>query len=250
MGGQGFDDRRTEAKRRAARLRAVALHEVLQQQRDVLRPLAQGRQVHVHHVQPVVQVLAKLARLDHLLQRTVGRRDHAQFHAVQLGASDASELLLLKQAQQLDLRLWIQLADLVQEEGPAVRGLDQSLATPRGSGEGSALVAEELALHQVRRNRRAVHGHEGAPASGAGAVQRLSHDLFARAALSRDQHAQVGRPDPTNQLAKPLDGRALTHDGALALLPRRAQTRTKRAVFPCQTTPLHRTVDAEHQVIR
>ena len=49
-------------------LLAVFLEEVLREQRDVVLPLAQRRQVDVDDVQPVVEVLAEPSVLHHLLQ--------------------------------------------------------------------------------------------------------------------------------------------------------------------------------------
>jgi hypothetical protein len=45
-------------------------------------------------------------------------------------------------------------ADLVEEEGAAVRGLDAPFATAVGAGERALLVSEELALEQRLRDRR------------------------------------------------------------------------------------------------
>ena len=43
-----------------AKFRAVAPHEMADQFRDVLRALAQGRNLDDHHTQPVVEILAEL----------------------------------------------------------------------------------------------------------------------------------------------------------------------------------------------
>jgi hypothetical protein len=61
-----------------------------------------------------------------------------------------------------------------------------------GAGEAAPLVAEELALDQVRRHGAAVDGKEGLLVAAAEAVDGLRHQLLARARLSEQQHRGVG----------------------------------------------------------
>ena len=68
--------------------------------------------------------------------------------------ADALELALLQDAQQRDLRLHRQLADLVEEDGPAVGELEAAEAPLRRAGERAFLVAEELRRDQRRAGRR------------------------------------------------------------------------------------------------
>ena len=53
-----------------------------------------------------------------------------------------------------------QIADLVEEERAALRQLDLAGHAAIGAGERAALVAEELALDELDRQRRAVDGDE------------------------------------------------------------------------------------------
>ncbi|MNC67836.1 hypothetical protein D3C75_1183750 [compost metagenome] len=55
---------------------AVAANEMPRQGQDVTRPITQRVQLQGHHVQPVIQVLAKMPGIDGLLQLHVGRRQH------------------------------------------------------------------------------------------------------------------------------------------------------------------------------
>ena len=57
-------------------------------------------------------------------QVAVGRGDHPHVHANRLGAAQPRDLVLLQDAQQLDLRGRRQIADLVQEQRPAVGQLE------------------------------------------------------------------------------------------------------------------------------
>ena len=100
--------------------RVELLDEVLDQERDVARALAQRRQADRHHVQAVVEILAKGAGRDLLLQIAVGRGDQPHVDADRLDAAHALELALLQGAQQLHLHLDGDRADLVEEQRAAV----------------------------------------------------------------------------------------------------------------------------------
>ena len=74
--------------------------------------------------------------------------------------ADPLERLLLEEAQQLRLQARRHLADLVEEHRAAVGGLEQPALLLPGVGERAALVAEQLALEQLLRQRRAGDVHE------------------------------------------------------------------------------------------
>ena len=82
---------------------AYLLQEVVGEQRDVARPLAQRRDVDLDHVQAVEEVLAEAALLELLLEVAVGGGHDAHVHLEGLVAAHALELALLQEAQQLDL---------------------------------------------------------------------------------------------------------------------------------------------------
>ena len=134
--------------------------ERLDEQRQILLALAQRRQRHREHVQPVVQVLAQLALLHRLERdrcwwpRSRGRPPTAR------SARPAAGTPLLQHAQQLHLRRRRHLADLVEEERAAIGQLEAALPPIGGAGERALLVAEDLALEQRLGNRGAVDGDE------------------------------------------------------------------------------------------
>src|SRR5690606_17914791 len=97
-------------------LGAEVAEEVLDQERDVALALAQRRQAHLDHVEPVVEVLAEAALPDLLQQIAVGRRDQPYVDLDGLDAAHPLELLLLDRAEQLHLHVDRDLADLVEEE--------------------------------------------------------------------------------------------------------------------------------------
>src|SRR6185503_14016628 len=107
-----------------AALRRDLPQEVLDEQRNVLAALAQRRQMNVDDVEAVVEVLAERA-LDHqILEILMRGRDHARIDLDRLRAADGPHLLLLKDAQQLDLEPHRHVADLVEQERAAVRRLE------------------------------------------------------------------------------------------------------------------------------
>ena len=64
---------------------------------------------------------------------------------------DAPDLPFLERPQQLDLHARRDLADLVQQEGAPVGGLEQAGPVVAGAGEGAPHVAEQLALQERSR---------------------------------------------------------------------------------------------------
>ena len=77
------------------------------------------------------------------------------------------------------------------------------------------LVAEQLALEQRLRQRRAVDRDEGGVRPRARAVDRPRRELLAGAALAEDQDRRLGPGHARDELVHPTDGRALAdHFGA------------------------------------
>ena len=65
--------------------------------------------------------------------------------------ADAFVFLVLDEAQQLGLQRQREVADLVEEQRAAVGLVDPAEGAFGGSGEGTAVVPEQLAFHQVGR---------------------------------------------------------------------------------------------------
>src|SRR5262249_1975497 len=80
------------------------------------------------------------------------------------------------------------LADLVEEERAAVRELEAPRLARHRAGERAALVAEELALDQLLRDRGAVHLDERLVLPRRVVVERARDELLAGAALAGDEH--------------------------------------------------------------
>jgi len=83
-----------------------------------------------------------------------------------------------------------QLADLVQEDRPAISLFEISSMLRDGAREASLHVAEQLALEQLGRNRGHVHRDERPAGAWAQAVGRPREQLFARPRLAEDEDRQ------------------------------------------------------------
>ena len=101
------------------------------------------------------QILAKAAVAHAGVEILIRRGDDAHVHAYRLLPADAIELALREHAQQPRLQRRRDVADLVEEQRAAVRLLEAPLAPRLRARERAALVAEELRLEEVRRDRRA-----------------------------------------------------------------------------------------------
>ena len=87
-------------------------------------PLAQRRHHEAHDIEPEVEVLAELPLAHQLLEVAVRRRHEAHVELDRLRAADPVDRLRLQEPQELHLDRAGDLADLVQEERPAVRRLE------------------------------------------------------------------------------------------------------------------------------
>ena len=152
---------------------------------DVLEPLAQGRQPQRHDVQPVEQILAEQALIDLLLQVAVGGGDDPDIGPDRGAAADRRVLALLQHAQQPRLRFHRHVADLVEKQRAAFGLLEAADVTVLRAGEGALLVAEQLGLDQLARDRRHVDGDERPVAALAVFVQRARHQFLAGARTRR-----------------------------------------------------------------
>ena len=78
------------------------------------------------HGQPVVDVLAQPPFRERLRRRAIGGGDHAHVDRQIRGAADAAQSLGFEHAQQARLQIERHFGDLVEQQGPAVRALEDS----------------------------------------------------------------------------------------------------------------------------
>ncbi len=173
--------------RRAAVSLGEVREEVPQQGLDVLRAIAQRRDVDPDDVDPVVQVLTELPLLDEPPQVAVGRRDEPRCRLLGARGADGQHFALLKDAKQLGLHPRRDVPHLVEEQRPHAGGADQAEHLALGTREGAADVPEELALEDALADARAVDGDEGLRTARRPLVQPPGHQLLAGAALALDQ---------------------------------------------------------------
>src|SRR5262245_52472491 len=124
--------------------------EMTHEQRDVFPSFAKRRQLELYYLQAVKEVVAERSSADARSQIDVGRGDQTEVGAHETRAAEATKLALLKNAQQLGLRVERQVADLVEEERGAVGLLEDAGSLGVRAREGAALVAEQLALDRTR----------------------------------------------------------------------------------------------------
>src|SRR5262249_38216949 len=96
----------------------------------------------------------------------------------------------------------VQVADLIEEEHPALRAPEEALAVTLGAGESATTMAEKLALRESWAERCAVQGHERASLSfGIEVMDRARDEFLAGAGLTGDQRRQIAQgADPNDPL--------------------------------------------------
>src|SRR5436189_714633 len=145
--------------------------------------VAQGGDGDVDDVEPVVEILAEAAGGDLLDQAAVGRGDDPDVDSERVAAADALDLAGLDRAQQLDLGVERQLADLIEEDGRSVGILEAADMAIERAGEGALFVAEQHGFDEIFGDRAAIDGVELLLGARGGGVDRLGDDFLARAAL-------------------------------------------------------------------
>src|SRR4029079_15105618 len=144
----------------------------------------------------------------------IGGGDDPDIALERPGAGDTLELALLDDAQQLRLHRHRHLADLVEEDGAAVRQLEAPRLLAGGTGEGALLVAEELALDQRLGQRRAVEGDERPLAARRHRVDAARHQALAGAALAADEDRRAALCLSFDRLLELVDGAPLPEERA------------------------------------
>ena len=216
------------------------------QRADVLQALAKRGHRNGHDAQPIVEILSETARRDELVEPAVRRRDDADADADRLLAADALQLAVLQDAEQLRLRRLVQVADLVEEDRPAVGQLEPAAPQRRRAGERPLLVAEQLALDQLGRDGRAVDLDERPGRERTLPMDVRGEQFLARARLADEQHADVR----SRHLRGLIDG--VPERRARADHPRRLADQLAEAlVLALQLGSLERVLgDEQHPVAR
>src|SRR5262249_25982290 len=129
---------------------------VLHQQRQIVAPLAQRRQLGRKNAQTVEQILAKATARDQRLQVSVRGGEQAHVGLNRLIPAQPLETLLLQRAQELALGERGHVTDLIEEQCSTGALLELADALPVSASERAFLVAKQLAFEEMLRDRRAI----------------------------------------------------------------------------------------------
>jgi hypothetical protein len=182
---------------------------------DVLAALAQRRQPECDDGQAMVEVFPESLLAHVRLEVRVGRGDDPDVHGLALGRTERADVGILEHPQELPLDLPWQEPHLVEEQGPPVRDLEEPALGLAGIGEGSPLVTEQLRLHEMLGNGRAVELDEAPAGPGAGPVHGEGEQALPGPGIAANEHGrEPQQPDvPGHQgpdlLPQGNDARAL-----------------------------------------
>ena len=191
IGGQHLHRLGRDPDPRLLRLTAVFLEEELGKLGDFLRPFPQRGHRKRDHVEPEEEVLPEGPGFDGLQEIPIGRRNHPDVHLDRTRAAHAIELPVLEKPQELGLKPWLHVADLVQEDCPAVGDLELAAFLAGRPGEGALLMAKQLRFQELLRQGHTVHGHEQAASTGAPVVNRPGKEVLACSTLAEEKDCRV-----------------------------------------------------------
>ena len=101
-------------------------------------------------------------------------------------------------------------AHFIQEQRARVGLLEPARVVGVGARKRAFAMAEQLAFHQVPRNRRAVDRQHRPVRALAVAMDRAGHQFLARPALAPNQHAAAGAGDAADLALERLHGGAFS----------------------------------------
>ncbi len=213
---------------------ALAREEGLRQRQHVLPPVAQRHEPERHHVQPVVEVLPEAASPHRLREIHVRRGHEAHVHLEGADPAHPLEAPLLDHAEELGLQRRDEVLHLVEVQRTPGRHLDLARLGVAGVGEGAPLVAEELRLQQLGRDRGAVDLDEGALAPRAAVVQPVRDEVLAGAALPLEEHGAARLREAQDERHELAHGPRLGHDAGEGLARGGAHPATSTRFAPPQ----------------
>ena len=181
---------------------------------DVLAPFGESRQAEAPQVDAREQVLAEAPGRDVGAQVAVRAADELEVALRLLVRAERQEAPLLDRAQEHRLLVRAELADLVEEEQPAVRGLQEPRPVRSRARVGTLAMAEERARRLVAAQRGAVHVDERALELALGLLEIVDAPRELRL-------ARAGRPGEQDRVAR-------AHGDALHRLDERVERRIAR----------------------
>jgi len=179
-------------------------------------PRARSGGSNAQHAQAVIEIRAEAPGLDRAVEIHVRRRDDPHVDRDRFLSAEPLDLPSLQEAQQARLALDRHVADLVEKQRTAVRRFDPAHAPLVRAGERAALIAEQLRLQQVMRNRPAVDRDERPLAAAGTLVNRERRQFLAGARLAGDEYARVGLRDLADRAEQLLHRLAVADHAVLA----------------------------------
>ncbi len=167
--------------------------ELLDEQRDVFRPLPERRDLDGENVEAVVKVLPEQAPVAHDLEVHVGRGDHPDVRLDGFLPADTLKNPVLEDLEKLDLGGGRDGPDFIEEDGPPLGDLELAELPPHRPGKGPFLVPEKFAFHEGVRNRPAVDADEPGVSPAARLVDDPRHDALARPRFPEKEHGASRR---------------------------------------------------------
>ncbi len=154
----------------------------------------QRRNVEVHHLDPVHQILAEQSAGNSLGQIAIRGRDHAHVdvHA-RAGGTHSLNLAVLEEAEQDGLHLQAHFADFVQENGAVMRQLEAPWFVAIRTGEAASRVPEQFRFEQCVGECGAVHRDKGPSGARRACVNVLRDQILADAAFPGEEDLGVAR---------------------------------------------------------
>src|SRR6516162_1567066 len=150
----------TETTRKAAVFSGEPAEKKTRQRNRVTRSLSQRWNLNCHLVQPIVQILPKAPLSYHQVEILVRRTHNPHIDLHWIAAADPLDDLILQKAQQLYLHWQRHIADLIQEQGPAIGVFYSADGLLERASECALFVAKEFALEQRLGNRRTIDRHK------------------------------------------------------------------------------------------
>src|ERR1700733_14456330 len=173
-------------------LLAETIDEMLCKDEDIVASFPQGGEGDRQTDEPVVEILAEVLALYFFQQILMGRNDDAYVNFCHAVAADTGDLPFLQYAEQLGLKVDIELADLIQEEGALVGLFEFSEPAGDGAGEGPLLMTEELAFNEVLWDGSDIDRDKRQLMTVRVIMDRLGDHFFTGAGLTRDRYGDIG----------------------------------------------------------
>ncbi len=151
------------------------------------------------HLQPAVEILAKLVCGHRGHQIPMGGGHHSKIGFDLLGSTDTLERGFPKDSTQGRLQRGTEFRNLIEEERARVGPLDRTVPKLLVPGQCSLFVAKELDLLNGLGKCRSVHCYEGLTGSFAGVVNRPGHELPAHSTLSVNQDTYMTGSEPLDR---------------------------------------------------